>query len=188
MKSDADRGSVNRTRPLPTGEVRGRYLVSGPMMDATRAALESFALEGIHDGGHEGIVYWLGRECEGCTIFLQAIVPEADHSWGRVVVSAAEVGRLQRAARRQQLGLLCQVHSHPGTDVRHSDGDDQLILLPFESMLSIVVPRFGVGFAGLGAAGVHQFQDKQWVYCSPASVADRLIVVPPMLDLRSMSR
>jgi len=34
------------------------------------------------------------------------------------------------------MGILCQVHSHPGSDTRHSDGDDELVLLPFEGMLS----------------------------------------------------
>lgn len=175
---------VYRMRPLPRGELRGLFLVAEPVVAATREALVSFALAGIDDGGHEGIVYWAGREAEDCTVFMQAVVPIADHSYGRVMVSEEEIGRTQRAARRDKCGILCQVHSHPGTDTRHSDGDDELVLLPFEGMLSIVAPRFGIGMHHIGDLSVHQFQDGRWVLCSPGSVSRGLVVVPAMRDLR----
>lgn len=173
-----NRRPVYRNSPLPEGEVRGLYFVPQPIIDATRNALIDFCLAGIRDGGHEGIAYWAGRESGDSTIFLQAIVPHAEHGPGRVMVSREEVGRMQRKARESRLGLLCQVHSHPGWDARHSDGDDSLILLPFENMLSVVVPHFGVGFTNITDCCVHQFQDGLWVYCSPRSVADHIVVVP----------
>lgn len=175
---------VYRNRPLPTADVRGLFLIAEPVLAATREALVSFALAGIDDGGHEGIAYWAGREMRDCTVFLQAIVPVAKHAHGRVMVSREEIGRTQRAARARKLGVLCQVHSHPGGDARHSDGDDDLVLLPFEGMLSIVAPNFGVYVQSVPDFCVHQFQDGMWVLCSPESVARQLIVVPNMQDLR----
>ena len=111
-------------------------------------------------------------------------MPAAEHSPGRVMVSREEIGRTQRAARANKLGVLCQVHSHPGGDARHSDGDDELVLLPFEGMLSVVAPRFGVYFQALTGLCVNQYQDGAWVLCSPESVARQLIVVPTAQDLR----
>jgi hypothetical protein len=175
---------VYRKRPLPRAELRGLFLVAEPVLAATREALVSFALAGLDDGGHEGIVYWAGREAEDYTVFMQAVVPVADHSYGRVMVSEEEIGRTQRAARRDKCGILCQVHSHPGADTRHSDGDDGLVLLPFEGMLSIVAPRFGLGLHDIGDVSVHQFQDGRWVLCSTESVSRGLVVVPTMRDLR----
>ena len=173
-----------RRRPLPTGELRGLFFLVAPVLAATREALVSFALAGIDDGGHEGIAYWAGREMGDCTVFLQAIVPVAEHSAGRVMVSREGIGRTQRAARASKLGVLCQVHSHSGDDARHSDGDDHLVLLPFEGMLSIVAPRFGVLVQSLADLCVHQYQDGRWVLCPPESVARQLIVVPTVQDLR----
>lgn len=173
-----------RRRPLPHGSVRGLFLIADGLLLATRDALVSFALAGIEDEGHEGIVYWAGRELGTCTVFLQAIVPVADHSHGRVMVSHEEIRRTQRAARDHKLGVLCQVHSHPGGDARHSDGDDELVLLPFEGMLSIVAPRFAIDVQGIADYCVHQYQDGRWVLCSPASVASQLVVVPIARDLR----
>lgn len=175
---------VYRKRPLPTAVVRGLFLLAEPVLAATRDALVSFALAGIDDGGHEGIAYWAGRETGDCTVFLQAIVPVAEHAHGRVMVSREEIGRMQRAARTSKLGVLCQVHSHPGGDARHSDGDDDLVLLPFEGMLSIVAPNYGVHLQTVADCCVHQFQDGRWVLCSPESVARQLIVVPTVHDLR----
>lgn len=175
---------VYRKTLLPSGGLRGIYFVSEPVITATREALQSFALAGIHDGGHEGIVYWAGRELGAVTVFLQAIVPNAEHSRGKVLVSSREIGRTERVARERRLGLLCQVHSHPGSDARHSDGDDRLVLLPFENMLSIVAPHFGLAFTGIEQACVHQYQSGQWVLCTAESIKNGIYVVPSSHDLR----
>lgn len=177
--------SVHRTRPLPQGELRGRFILHKSVIDNTRDVLTNFALAGLVEGGHEGMVFWAGRELGSTVVILQAIVPDAEHSWGRVMASREAVGAAARAARGQSLGILCQVHSHPGDDARHSDGDDELVLLPFENMLSIVAPNFGTSFTALRKSCVHQFQDGRWVLCSPQSVEANIIVASSLVDLRA---
>lgn len=176
---------VYRTRELPVADLAGKFFVTSEVIRATQRALQRFALDGIRDGGHEGLVFWAGRELGSEMIFLQAIVPDAEHSYGRVHVSKTAVGSAARTARAKNLGLLCQVHSHPGSDTRHSDGDDELILLPFERMLSIVVANFGIGFESLAQASVHQFQDGRWTLCNRISVESGITIVPTEVDLRA---
>lgn len=178
------RRPVYRTRALPVGQLRGTYLIAEPLLHATRSALTSFADAGRNEGGHEGLVYWAGRESAGTTVFLHAIVPRAQHGPARVSVEAAEVGRMQRALRKHRLALLAQVHSHPGDDTRHSDGDDHLILMPHNEMLSLVAPEYGTQLTQFDQLGVHQFQDGVWVWCTPESIRAGCIVVPSMEDLR----
>jgi len=175
---------VYRTRPLPMGELHGNLLLAESVVPATRDALLTFALAGIRDGGHEGMAFWAGHEGGDTTVILQVIIPNAAHSDQRVMASAAAVGDAARAARRNGLGILCQVHSHPGDDARHSDGDDELVLLPFEGMLSIVVPNFGLHFEGLTGACVHQFQSGRWVLCSAESVRAHVTVISSRINLR----
>jgi proteasome lid subunit RPN8/RPN11 len=76
-----------------------------------------------------------------------------------------------------RLSIVAQVHSHPGSDTRHSDGDDDLVLMPFPGMFSLVVASYGAGslLPGQGA-GLHQFQDGRWVLIRRSPRA--LIVVP----------
>jgi len=130
------------------------------------------------------MAFWAGRQSGDDTLLVQAIVPRAEHTHGSVLANRNAVSQAARTARSQGLGLLGQVHSHPGTDARHSDGDDHLVLLPFENMISVVTPQLGLRFRALADVCVHQFQDGRWVLCSVESVASRMILIPSAVDLR----
>lgn len=175
---------VYRKKPLPKGELRGRFLIARPLIEATREALTSIALEGIKEGGHEGLVYWAGRDTDAGIAFLSVVVPESDHGPQGVMVDGQDVSRASRRMRDHNLGLKAQVHSHPGGDARHSDGDDELVLMPFEGMLSVVAPDFGIEVEALGNLTVHQYQDGRWVLCSPESVERNFEVIPTVMDVR----
>ena len=162
--------TVYRTRPLPRGALQGCYRLAGELIVKTQQALRLFDEAGRHDGGHEGICYWAGREGLGPTSMEQVVVPVARHEPQGVFVSAAEFGEVARRARAMGLGILAQVHSHPGSDTRHSDGDDDLIVMPFEGMLSLVAPHYGRTVQSISDFSVHQFQDHRWVLCEPKSL------------------
>jgi proteasome lid subunit RPN8/RPN11 len=180
-------GPAYREKPLPTGEVQGRFLLAEPVIEATRKSLLSIAVEGFPYSGHEGLVYWAGREIDGVTAFLSVVVPKSDHGPQRVMVEGPEVGRASRRMREHNLGLMAQVHSHPGSDARHSDGDDDLVLMPFEGMLSIVAPHYGRDVTSVGDLTVHQYQDERWVHCNAASVERAFNVAPTVIDIRDAS-
>ena len=160
---------VNRTRPLPRGPLRGRYRITSDLVDRTRAALLGFYEAGRRDGGHEGICFWAGTERPGVTTLEAVVVANARHRPHSVFVSANEFANAATEAHALGLGILGQVHSHPGWDTRHSDGDDELVVMPFENMLSLVAPFFGRTVASITDFSVHQFQDHRWVLCSRES-------------------
>ena len=161
---------VNRTRPLPRGALRGRYWIGSELVDRTRDVLSDFYEAGLSDGGHEGICFWAGTERPGLTTLEAVIVPIANHGPHSVFVSASEFGNAVTEAHAAGLGILAQVHSHTTWDTRHSDGDDELIVMPFENMLSLVAPHFGRVVTSIGDFSVHQFQNHRWVLCSRDSV------------------
>jgi hypothetical protein len=162
-------GLVHRRRLLPEAPARGRLIVAEAVLDETSTALR--ASRGRH-GRHEGIVFWAGRLCGTDTLVTAALLPRAEHGPGFVHVSHGDVGWMGRAARHLGLAVMAQVHSHPGADTRHSDGDDELIVLPREGMFSLVVGRYGDGPADpRQGAGLHQFQDGRWVRVTPADAA-----------------
>lgn len=169
---------VHRTKPLPTAPNRGRLIVPAEVAERTRLALQRFR---GGDGPHEGLVYWAGRRCGDDTLILSAIVPPSDHGPQHVFVAAGEVGTMARRARAVGLAIAAQVHSHPGGDTRHSDGDDDLILMPTEGMFSLVVAHYGRGgVLPAEGAGLHQYQDRQWVQIPPAQTG-ALVLVPALL-------
>ncbi len=173
-----------RQRPLPLGELQGSFIVVSPLLPRTRQVLVETAVAGQAEGGHEGLVLWAGRELGVVTVMTTVIAPVTRSGPQGVFVSKEGVGEAGREARALKLGILAQVHSHPGPDGRHSDGDDDLVLMPFEGMLSIVVPEYGKKFTSFADCAVHQFQKGRWVWCAAASVDRQTSVVPDLVDLR----
>lgn len=168
-----------RSAPLPAAAPRGRLVVPASVAAETQAAL--LASRGP-DGPHEGLVLWAGLEDGSATVALVAIRPAADTGWGHVLVPEAAALAAVRAAHALGLGVVAQVHSHPGRDARHSDGDDRLIFMPFEGMFSLVCAEYGRhGLGTPGATGVHQMQDGRWVSVEPAK---SLLIVPGAVEIR----
>jgi proteasome lid subunit RPN8/RPN11 len=128
---------------------------------STSVALQASSGDHQH---HEGLVLWLGRTVGTTTLVLACAAPPTRSGPDRVHVDAHAVGATARASRAHGLGIVAQVHSHPGHDTRHSDGDDQLVLMPFEGMFSLVVADYGRGsLLPEQGAGLHQHQNGRWV-------------------------
>lgn len=166
-----------RRAPLPTGPATGRLTVAEHVVPVTHAALQ--ASSGNHHS-HEGLVFWLGRTVGPDTLVLAVAVPPTEHRVDSVFVAEPAVAATSRAARAVGLGLVAQVHSHPGRDTQHSDGDDQLILMPYEGMFSLVVADYGHGpLLPAHGAGLHQYQNGRWVKVTN----DALTVVPAVVTI-----
>jgi JAB domain-containing protein similar to deubiquitination enzymes len=167
---------------LPEADLQGRFLFSISAIAAAERLLPTYRGP---DGDHEGIVFLLGRELPNITLITAALAPVADHSPGRVLCEPEAISAAQTAAREYGLGLLAQVHTHPGDLTEHSEGDDDLVLMPFEGMLSLVVPRYcHFGMRPLSGLGIHQFQSGRWVAIRPDTAREGLQVVPGEIDLR----
>lgn len=172
--------TVHRFTLLPEAPARGRLVVAEDVVTATGRTLRTFRGK---RGPHEGLVYWTGRVVAGSSYVLSAIVPDCEHGPGRVMADEHSISEVATQARAMQLALIAQVHSHPDEDTRHSDGDDQLVLMPFEGMFSLVIGTYGEGeMTPERGAGLHQFQDGRWVRVEP--MPGVLVVVPSMKDLR----
>jgi len=171
---------VFRLTELPTGVNHGRLIVPEQVAVQTRPALMGF--HGT-DGKHEGLVYWIGRHVQQDSIVVGGIIPNCEHGPQRVMVSENTVGAIMRKARLKGLGIIAQVHSHSGDDTRHSEGDDKLVLMPFEGMFSVVVGRYGAGGITLETGvGLHQFQNGRWIQIQ-RNCFSALTIVPTMCEV-----
>ncbi len=170
---------------LPQRDLRGRYLISGAALDAAERLLPTY--RGA-DGDHEGIVLLLGYETVDVTLILAVAAPDADHGRGRVIVSGGAVGSATEVAHRHGLAVLGQIHTHPGGWTEHSEGDDDLVLMQFDGMLSIVAPNYArFGLRPLHSLGVHQRQDGAWFRVSTESLINMVTIVPAGFDVRPVS-
>ena len=85
--------TVYRTRPLPRGALHGRYKISPKLIDDTKQALRTFYEAGRHEGGHEGLCYWAGREAPDVTCLEAVVAPTARHGQYGVFVFGGRVCR-----------------------------------------------------------------------------------------------
>jgi proteasome lid subunit RPN8/RPN11 len=158
----------------PDGTAVGKLLVAEQVLAPSRAALQASSHE--HEP-HEGLVFWIGRTIGADTLVLSVAAVPTDHHRDGVFVNEHTVAATARAARRVGLGLVAQVHSHPGSDTRHSFGDNKLITMPFNGMFSLVVADYGRGsLLPAQGAGLHQFQRGRWVHLT----SDAMVVVPAL--------
>jgi proteasome lid subunit RPN8/RPN11 len=170
--------SLHRTKPLPELPAVGRLVVVEAVLARTHELLRD---AGADNPPHEGLVWWLGRQVGTDTLVLACHRPPS-HSGPRFVFTdEAAAGSAARIARARRLGVVAQVHSHPGADTRHSDGDDDIVFMPFGGMFSSVVGNYGAdGMLPEDGAGLHQFQDGRWILVRQEDPA--LIVVPSEAD------
>lgn len=182
-ETGVDRRADAGEAPAPSRvELRGRFLVTEPALAETERLLRSFR---DVDGDHEGLVFLCGREIGDTAVLCTAVAPACEHGPGRVLAARDAVHDLVETARRLRLGVLVQVHSHPGAWTRHSQGDDHMVLMPYEGMLSIVIPHYGAsGLRPLSTLGVHQFQDGRWRLATEDSIGRAFTLIPAGIDLR----
>lgn len=167
-----------RPHPVtPDSQATGRLLVAEQVIAPTRAALQASSQA---YQAHEGLVFWIGRTIGPDTLVLSVVAVPTEHHRGGVFVNEHTVAATGSAARTVGLGLVAQVHSHPGPGTRHSAGDNQLITMPFEGMFSLVVADYGQGsLIPAEGAGLHQYQHGRWIHVT----TDALIVVPALTSI-----
>lgn len=171
-----------RERKLDAGELSAPVLITEDAIAAAERLLPSYRGP---DGDHEGIVYWCGPESKNEVLITTAFAPKAEHTRGSVFCDESSIGEMMRRARTYGLAIRAQVHSHPGAGTVHSDGDDNLVLTPWQGMLSIVVPRYAHhGLQPLDSLGIHQYQAGRWVLIDRDSAQEQITVVPGAVDMR----
>lgn len=183
MTTDQEHYQPKRWKPrLPLGELQGDFFFTHGAVTAAEGLLPSY--RGA-DGDHEGILFLLGRHTGNTSIITTVLAPCADHGPGHVICTEGQFAHATRAAHDHRLGVLGQLHTHGRGWTEHSRGDDTLVLMPFDGMLSLIAPWYGhVGLRPLHTLGIHQHQGSQWVLIRPDSARQHLHLLPDSLDLR----
>ena len=127
----------------------------------------------------ERIVYWAGVKRADVWVATTVLQPEATLTRGSFRTSAIANARVIAYLSDHGLALIGQVHSHPGSFVDHSDGDDADAFMPSDNGLSIVVPNYGRdGMLPLSQCGVHRFEHGVFRRLRNDEIAMTLCIVP----------
>jgi hypothetical protein len=132
---------------------------------------------------HERVVYWAGFEIENRWIVTTVIRPQSQTTWGSFRTSAKANAEVVAYLSSTTLGLLGQVHTHPGESVDHSDGDDEMAVVAFENFLSIVVPHYGTrGMLPLQKCGIHRFESDQFRRLQATEISSSVRILTLLKD------
>jgi len=134
---------------------------------------------------HESIVYWAGKTTDSAWIITTSIAPTAVTTWGSFQTSAASNAGVITFLATHELELLAQVHSHPGSCVDHSDGDDEGALMPYENYLSLIVPNYAKkGMLPLTSCGIHRFNTGQFKRLTNQEIDKLFKIIPSHQNFR----
>jgi len=176
-------GSFGTPR-IPTKPLKGRFAILEVAVDALERWLPTYR-PSVPGRRSRGDCLSLRRRAATANYFTTAIFPDADSRGGYVRCSEQQFATASAAARQIGLGVLAQVHTHPGGVSLHSSGDDDMVRPRYDGMLSIVVPHYGQrGVRPLDGNGVHQLQHGEWVLAERTSVRHGILIIPGFIDLR----
>jgi hypothetical protein len=160
-----------------------KVYITDEVIKKTKDLLLSYSKQGEY---HEGIAYWVGKNTSQGVFILGALTPKAQTTYGSVRVGIVENAQVVSQINKMDLQLVAQIHSHPfRCGVGHSEGDDHMIFMPFEGLISIVVKDYALnGLFPLTKTGVHLFYEGEFVRLSDQQVDTFFKIIPNHIDLR----
>ena len=122
--------------------------------------------------GVERVAYLDGvRTPAGDGVVTTVTVPHAEQSAGHFTVAAHEMSRAGAHLRTNGLVRLAQVHTHPGSDVRHSKTDDARAYSQRNGAVSIVLAWHASGDPWPTDGAVHVREDDGWRRLEPSEAS-----------------
>jgi hypothetical protein len=128
------------------------------------------ALRTCGGGQNECVVYWTGSVDDPGGV---DDVARPDHRAGPTWYEVEDnwITSFFLELRRARRTIRAQVHTHPGTGVRHSPTDDSFPIVPGEGFVSIVLPLFAMGPVDVTDSYiVVQQRNGSWTEAAPSEV------------------
>lgn len=150
-----NKGILERPKPsAPYRPVQSCLTVPALAISETLALLK-------REGQRESCVFWFGpRDAGGDGSIAYVIAPKQlmnPLNYSVPTASMTEMSRRLRPGWRP----LAQIHSHPGSDVEHSNYDDEMA--SSRNALSLVIPCYGWWSSSFpDQIGVHEWQNDYW--------------------------
>jgi proteasome lid subunit RPN8/RPN11 len=138
-----------------------KYMVPNLAISHTEKVLREY---GKKRPSNEGLVYWAGRKDGDIMRVELVIAPRTDSAARRVMTSPESNMKMIQVLGKHDMIHLGQVHSHPGSWVDHSEGDDEHAAFKINGLLSLVVPEYcKYGMMPIEICGVHRFEKDHFI-------------------------
>lgn len=151
------------------------------------ALLDSFA---EHDPSVERVAYLDGYvvqpagEVPPVGLVTTVVLPDADLAPGSYHVSATAMSAAGQHLRAHGMRRLAQIHTHGGSDTRHSPTDDGLAYSQRTGAISMVAPNHASTRPQPADCSIHVREPDGWVRLTAAEAADLVHLIPSHIDFR----
>lgn len=127
-------------------------------------------------GRCESGLFWYGpKDTIGNGTVMWVVAPRQRMAWGNYHISAEALAEIVYRLP-DDWKPLAQVHSHPGSDVEHSNYDDRMA--SSRRALSLVFPCYGRPIAPFpNGVGVHEWQSGYWHLLDLECATRRVVVI-----------
>lgn len=162
--------------PQPLANV-DRLVVPKRVVSETLLALQEFGQHGC-----EGFLLWTGTIQNQTAEVQRVLVPPQESLKSEdgvgYFVTAETSHALNLFLARNQVRLIAQVHSHPGT-AYHSHADDRYALVTTNGGFSLVVPNFGMASTTLHDWAAFRLVKARWVEVPASRFAKMVSLAVP---------
>lgn len=151
-----------------------KYIIPNKAIMHTEKVLREY---GKKRPSNEGLVYWAGRKDDDIIRVELVIAPRTDSAARQVITSPESNMKMIQVLGKHDMIHLGQVHSHPGSWVDHSDGDDEYAAFKINGLLSLVVPSYcKIGMMPIETCGVHRFEQDHFIRFTDEYVSDHFSI------------
>lgn len=133
--------------------------------------------------GVEAGCFWYGTRTPDTDFALVAGIPRQINRPQNFEIPSDALAELITALPPAGLVAVAQIHTHPGTDTKHSPWDNDMVVS--RKLYSLVLPRYGRRPCPLGAVAVHAFGEGGWQRLSREEAATRILLSPELVDTRA---
>ena len=143
----------SRERIFPSDN--STYIINSGVLDYTVKVLNDYR---NLNPSNEGLVYWAGTRNGDQAIVRMVVAPQASSEERRITTSHSSNANYIKTISKHGFVHIGQIHSHPGTFIDHSLGDDEWTPFKRHGLISIVVEMYGEnGMSKLNTCGVHKY-------------------------------
>lgn len=103
---------------------------------------------------------WYGLNLGSTLIALQVGIPRQSNFPRHYLIDSEDLCNITTDIVANDFEAVAQIHTHPGSDVRHSGFDDDMIIS--KNIYSIVFPFYGRRLIALNKVGFHVHNGKRW--------------------------
>lgn len=145
-----------------------------------QSSLEEMAIDGKK--GNEGICLWLGNREENINRISHLILLRGEgiiKGSGNITLKPELMLEVHRAAQKEELILIGQIHSHSRLAGIDLSWTDRKYGVSVEGYLSVVAPNFAKDNTPINKCGVHVYvKGNDYVRFSEKEIKKRMIIEP----------